>query len=47
MLLFAVASDKNCPVTTRTLYAYPDGDTYEFKYTFDPYIKTKIGLIDR
>lgn len=45
--ILPVAGDKNCPVSGGTLYAYPEGDTYEFKYTFDSLIKTNIDLIDR
>ncbi|KAK7484380.1 hypothetical protein BaRGS_00024385, partial [Batillaria attramentaria] len=34
-----------CPVSTPTLYAYPEGDVLNFSYDYDPF-RTNIGIVD-
>lgn len=41
-----VSSHEKCPVTTGTLYAYPEGDTISFHDNFNPIFQTKIDSID-
>ena len=46
-LVTAQNASVNCPTSTGTLFAYPEGDVYDFQYTFDPLFKTNIDLLDR